>query len=178
MSLWLRTFLFMLLTLCFSQAHSACAEEKQISEQQVKSAIVYNIARYVTWPVAVHGDNTLFTIGIFGQGVSAWGTLPGKMLSGRKIVVRRITDIDDLVNCQIVYIDSSEKKNLPRILTVLKEIPVLTISEIEGFSHSGGMIALRVINNRIKFDVNLKSTRASGLDISSNLLRLASEVVK
>lgn len=175
-----RIHLFVLITALFSHAAFLHAEDKQLSEQQLKSAIVYNIARYVTWPASALNNGQSLTVGIFGQGrnVSEWGGLQGKTVHGRKITVRRFTDLDELVNCQLVFIESSERKNVLRILAALKGYSVLTISEIEGFSHYGGMIALRLVNNRMTFEINLKSARASGLDISSNLLKLSTEVIK
>lgn len=175
-----RTFLFLIIALFFPHTAVPHAEELQLNEQQVRSAIVYNIARYVTWPASPASDNTVFTIGIFGQGhtTSAWSTLQSKTVQGHKISVRRFTDLDELTNCQLVFIEQSERRNLPRILAELKDYPVLTISEIEGFSHYGGMITLRIINNRMTFEVNLKSARASGLTISSNILKLAAEVLQ
>ena len=175
-----RILLFILIAVIFSLAAVLHAEEQQLNEQQIKSAIIYNIARYVTWPATTLNNGQSFTVGIFGQGhnVSQWGGLQGKTVYGRKINVRRFTDLDELANCQLVFIESSERKNVLRILAILKDYSVLTISEIEGFSHYGGMIALRVVNNRMTFEINLKSARASGLDISSNLLKLATEVIK
>lgn len=175
-----RIYMFVLITALFLHAERLHAENQQLSEQQLKSAIVYNIARYVTWPASTMNNGQSFTVGIFGQGrsVSQWGGLQGKTVHGRKITVRRFTDIDELVNCQLVFIESSERKNVLRILAVLKDYSILTISEIEGFSHNGGMIALHLVNNRMTFEINLKSARTMGLDISSNLLKLATEVIK
>ncbi len=175
-----RIYLFILITAVFLHAAVLHAEDQQLSEQQVKSAIVYNIARYVTWPTSILDNGQSFTVGIFGQGrnLSQWVGLNGKTVHGRKITVRRFTDLDELINCQLVFIESSERKNVLRVLAALKDYSVLTISEIEGFSHYGGMIALHVVNNRMTFEINLKSARTSGLDISSNLLKLATEVIK
>jgi hypothetical protein len=176
----LRTFFVLTFFACFSSAIVLHAEDLQPDEQKIKPAIVFNIARYVTWPVSVLNDSTDFTIGIYGHGRTAlsWGTLHGKVLHGHKVTVRRTSDPEELQNCHIVFIESTERKNVPRILAVLKEFPVLTVSDIDGFSHSGGIITLRTVNNLMKFEVNLKSARTSGLSISSNILKLAIEVIQ
>lgn len=172
--------LFFLCALFLTYGTVLYAEELQLNEQQIKSAIVYNIARYVTWPTASLNTGAVFTIGILSQGhpVPAWNSLHGKTIHGHKISVRRFTDLDELTNCQLVFIESSERKNLSRILMSLKEYSILTISDIDGFSHNGGMIALQIINNRMTFEINLKSARAAGLTVSSNILKLASEVIQ
>ena len=180
MTFAIRTLFIMTFIACFSIAGALHSEELQLNEQQIKPAIIYNIARYVTWPSTALTGSTEFSIGVFGHGrtVSSWGTLHGKSLQGRKVTVRRTTDIDELINCHIVYIESSERKNVPRVLAALKEYPVLTVSEIDGFSRSGGMITLRIVNNRMEFEVNLKDARTAGLSISSNILKLAVEVIQ
>lgn len=154
------------------------AEDLQLNEQQIKSAIVFNVARYVTWPASSLSAGSAFTIGILGQShtISAWNSLHGKTIHGRSISVRRSSDLDELLNCQLVFIEQSERKKLSRILTALKEYPILTVSDIDAFSHSGGMIGLQIVNNRMSFEINLKSARAAGLTISSNILKLASDV--
>lgn len=180
MTFAIRSFYIVTFIACFSYAGTLHSEELQLNEQQIKPAIVYNIARYVTWPSTGLNGNTEFSIAVFGHGraVSSWSTLHGKSLQGRKITVRRTTDIDELTNCQIVFIESSERKNVPRVLAALKEYPVLTVSEIDGFSRSGGMITLRIVNNRMEFEVNLKGARNAGLSISSNVLKLAVDVIQ
>lgn len=174
-----RIFLVILLGAFFASAAVLYAEELQLNEQQLKAAFVFNIARYVTWPTTPH-ESQLFTVGVIGQGrnSSSLGSLQGKTIHGRKIVVQSITDLDEVTNCQLVFIETSERKNIYRILSTLKDYPVLAISEIDGFSQYGGIITLRVVSNRMTFEVNLKSARASGLIISSNLLKLATEVIK
>ncbi len=176
----IRTFLLLLLVAQLFRSVELHAEELQLNELQLKPAIVYNIARYVTWPVSTNASHLEFTIGIYGQGrnTSMWNSLNGKSLQGRKISVRRFSDLDEIVNCNLLLIESSERKNILRILAAVKDYPVLTISEIDGFSHNGGMFTLHVINNRMAFEINLKSARASGLTISSNILKLAIEVLQ
>jgi hypothetical protein len=156
------------------------AEDLRSNEQQITPAIVYNIARYVTWPTSALTSSNGFVIGLYGHGRSlfSWSSLFGKYLHGHNVRIIRTTDMDELLNCQVVYIESFERKNMLKILAALKESPVLTISEIEGFSRSGGMIALRNISNRMVFEVNLKSARTSGLSISSNILKLAVDVIQ
>jgi len=47
---------------------------------------------------------------------------------------------------------------------------------MEGFTSAGGMINLVMQDNKVSFDINLKSARLAGLKISSQLLRLANTV--
>jgi hypothetical protein len=180
MTFSIRIFILMLSLIIFARQPASAADVQTLNEQQIKSAIVYNIARYVTWPNLPVGDTTPFVIGVYGQNrsISAWNSLTGKVLHGKKIIVKRCVDPDELASCQLVIIEPSERKNIHRVLAALKELPILTVSEIDGFSSNGGMITLHMINNRMAFNVNLKSARSANLIISSNILKLATDVIQ
>jgi len=155
----------------------ACAENHQPSESQVNAAFVYNVARYVTWPQSTSGT---FLIRILGKGSldRAWQELKGKPVHGKSLDVRKSDDLEELTGCQIIFIGAPTRKNISRILLVLQEHPILTISNMNGFAQSGGMVHLFTENDRIRFKINLSAARQSGLKISAQLLKLAKEVIE
>jgi hypothetical protein len=55
----------------------------------------------------------------------------------------------------------------------LRDTPVLTISEVEGFTKMGGIAQFFFENGQLRFDVQLASARRARLQISSKLLSLA-----
>jgi hypothetical protein len=156
-------------------AHAA--EERLISEGQAKAAFVFNVVRYVNWPPP--GNDTVL-IGILGKGPLSreWQSISGKTLSSRKLRVMKSNSVDDMLDCQLIVIEEAGPQKLPRILRTLRNYPILTIGDSPGFLSSGGSLNISLRNNRISFSVNLVQARAVGLNISSNLLKLASEVIK
>lgn len=158
-------------------ASSSEAEERLIGENQAKAAFVFNVVRYVSWPPP-NSDTVL--IGILGKGSlsSEWQSISGKSLNGKKLRVFKSNEIDDVLECQIVVIEETNHQKLSRILLLLKNYPILSIGDSPIFISSGGKLNVSLINNRISFTVNLAQARSVGLDISSNLLKLATEVIK
>jgi hypothetical protein len=73
----------------------------------------------------------------------------------------------------MVFISVSEKARLREILEGVKEKNILTVSDIEGFSRLGGMIELVLDDERVRFEVNLDATTKAGLELSSELLKVA-----
>ncbi|MDX1696889.1 MAG: YfiR family protein, partial [Thiohalobacterales bacterium] len=65
---------------------------------------------------------------------------------------------------------------LDEVLDSLGGMPVLTVSDIESFTTRGGIIRLRMIDNRVRFDINTAVAGNAGLSISSKLLSLATSV--
>ncbi len=54
--------------------------------------------------------------------------------------------------------------------------PILTIGDDDRFLDDGGIIRLRVVEGRVRFDVNAAAAQQAGLRISSQLLQLALSV--
>lgn len=168
--------LAMLALRVFCSASPAWAENPLLNESQIKAAYVFNVARYVSWP---QSGSDPFVIGVLGRGTldSPWQGLKGKTVHGRTLEIRKSDDLEDLLNCQIIFITASKRKNLARILLQLQDYPVLTISDVDGFSQSGGMVHLIREEDRIRFKINLAAAQRSGLKISSQLLKLAKGVI-
>jgi hypothetical protein len=82
-------------------------------------------------------------------------------------------DLTDAEDCHLVFVSRSENGRLPEVLRGLGERPILTISEIDDFAAVGGMIAIKIPEGKIRFEVNLESARTAGLYLSSRLLGLA-----
>jgi hypothetical protein len=50
------------------------------------------------------------------------------------------------------------------------------VSDMERFTERGGMIALRLVDRKVHFDINIDATESVGLKLSSQLLRLAKAI--
>jgi uncharacterized protein DUF4154 len=154
----------------------AGAENPHLGEGQVKAAFVFNVARYVSWPFS---GSDPFVIGVLGRGAvdGAFQGIRGKSVHGRVLEIRKSDDLDDLLTCQVIFIMPSKRKNIARILLQLQDYPVLTISDMDGFAQTGGMVHLIREDDRIRFKINRAAAQRSGLKISSQLLKLAKEVI-
>lgn len=153
------------------------ADPLRAGEYQVKAAFLLNFANFVQWPQGSLGDNT-FTIGILGQDPfgSASDSLKGKTVKGRKVVIKRYDDPVDAREADILFISASEKRALPRILKTIKGKSILTVGDSKDFGRSGVMINLLLMRKRVGFEIHLAAAHQAGLEISSQLLKLAQEV--
>jgi hypothetical protein len=92
------------------------------------------------------------------------------------MVVKRFRWDQDFRQSQLIFIGLTEKKHLGPILSSVKGAGVLTVSDVENFSSSGGMIGFVFDVDRIRFEINLDPAVDSHISISSKLLSLASAV--
>src|ERR1700730_292209 len=90
------------------------------SEYQVKAVFLFNFAQFVEWPPQAFTDpRTPFVIGILGKdpfGPDLDAVVRGEAINNRPLVVERYRSIDELHNCNILFIGRTEMGQLPRIL--------------------------------------------------------------
>ena len=145
-------------------------------EYQIKAAFLFNFIQFVEWPPTVFKNaDDPFRIGVLGQdpfNAALEETVQGETIINHKIIVEHPMQVDDLKNCQLIFISKSEKKHVTEILSALDDKPVLTVSEIEGFAERGGGINFYLEGNKVRFEVNPDAARHDGLKVSSQLLSL------
>jgi hypothetical protein len=148
-----------------------------LTEYEVKAGFLYHFGYFVEWPAtAVNGHNHPFIIGVLGAdpfGSVLDEMIEGKTLHERPVVVKRFWRIEDAGSSDILFISASEEYRLPYILEMLERASVLTVSELERFTEHGGLIALRMVGRKVRFDINIAATARVGLKVSSQLLKLA-----
>jgi hypothetical protein len=157
-------------------AKNLLAEERNFSEYEVKAGFVYNFVKFVDWPEksSPPGRSTM-TLCVIGKDPfgSAVEEIRGKTVRGRRLEVRHIYSLRDLRECQALFIASSERERLPRIVESAKEANVLTIADSAGFGQQGVIINLLVEDKKVKFEINVEKARQARLVVSSKLLKLA-----
>lgn len=152
-------------------------QQTKPTEYQVKAVYLYNFGRFVDWSAtlpAAKGDS--FAVCVMGQdpfGRTLDSTLAGELIDERKVVAKRISRPQDAATCQVLFISSSEDGRLKDILPLLDKLKVLTVSDMPRFSERGGMIQFVLEKDKIRFEVNLTNTERAGLNLSSELLKVA-----
>jgi len=154
---------------------TASAEDMSSSEYQVKAAFLYNFSRFTSWPDT---DTTQFTLCILGDSPlnGELENLAGKTVHEQLLKVVYPGSPEAAGPCQVVYIAGSYAEQVERALVPLDGKPVLTVSDINGFVDVGGIIGLRTINNKVRFEINIQAASQAGLTISSKLLSLATTI--
>ncbi|HTK85744.1 MAG TPA: YfiR family protein [Patescibacteria group bacterium] len=152
----------------------ARAQESAESQYPVISAYIYNFTQFTTWPAdAVKDQFTVCVLGHnpFGPSLAPLRTrtVNGKGIS-EKFYKGASADISD---CNALFVSESERDNVDEILKLVRGKPVLTMSNMDGFVDSGGMVEFTKKDSRIGIRIGLHSVEASGISISSKLLRLA-----
>jgi hypothetical protein len=174
-------FIFMMACLSLFCPPAGWSESSQLSEYEVKAAYIYNFAKYVEWPAAsVSRESSSLTICIVGKSPmnEVIESLAGKAIKNRRIVVRNFSRIEDLGECNIVFINATVKTSLNQLLASMAARPILTVSDSKGFAAAGGMIEFVAIGDKIRFEINNRAAQQVNVRVSSHLLRLARTVIE
>jgi hypothetical protein len=146
-------------------------------EYRAKAAFIYKFATYIRWPPDPAAVSRPFVIGILGDdpfGPALPEVLRNQAVHGRAVRIRELNEVEDALECDVVFISASERAHLPRIFAVLRDAPVLTVGDMDQFAERGGVIGLTTTEDRhIRFDINKAALDQSGLRASSQLLQLA-----
>jgi hypothetical protein len=156
---------------------SSClmAAQQKPAEYAVKAAYIYNFGKFAKWP----SEARTFNICVLGKdpfGGELDRTVAGEAIDGKPIVVRRMLDLNHGLDCQILFLSNSERSRMSSILAQVQNLPILTVSDAPDFVEHGGMIQFELQHDRVRFSINLRSAREAKLNISSDLLNVASRV--
>jgi hypothetical protein len=158
-------------------AANLSAQAPKVTEYQVKAAYLANFGRFVEWPTsAAVAKSESFNICVLGQdpfGADLDTAVAGETIGGARLLARRISRPQDAVDCRILFISSSEVSQWKEILAALRTLSVLTVSDMPQFARRGGIIQFLLDGSRVRFDINLAATERVGLNLSSELLKLA-----
>jgi hypothetical protein len=160
-------------------AQAALAQEMRANIDAVKSGMVYNFVKFTEWPgTGAENAAPLRVCSISSHPLDGrLDQLQDRALGNRRIVVSSRVRPADLGECQVVFLTSGDG-NWGPLLRTLAAQPVLTVSDAPGFVQAGGMIGLVEIDNRLRFEINLAAAQHAGLRLSSQMLRLANQVIQ
>lgn len=139
-----------------------------------KALYIYNICKYVEWPENNGSEN--FTIAIIGNDMELISSIQsitnGKTLANKKIIVKKIKDVNASKNCNVLFFVKGKEEQIGVYNDVAKN--GLFIAEKQGALDKGAAINFFLDNNKLKFDLKAESATNNGLLVSGGLESLAS----
>jgi hypothetical protein len=155
----------------------ASGHAKETSDiYRTKAGYLFNFLRFTDWPegtlpgqtplhVAVGTDSATFQL------ISE--ALFGKVVNGHPIAVEHPGEILDGSPPQLLFVTRSASAEDRALVAWYRQSPVLTIGEADGFARQDGIINFVIVNESVRFEVNLAAAQRAGLRISSRLSKLA-----
>lgn len=150
-------------------------QARPLRDVTVKAAFVARFPAFVSWPPDHQPSDPIrlclspshpFGVQVKEASEAAKGRL-------RPMVVRELGSREPVTECHVLYVAPQDD----RLLRETRDKPILTVGDDPDFCERGGVINLRVVGDRIRFEVGLDQARRVGLGIDPQLLQLATRVV-
>ena len=139
------------------------------------------ITKFVEWPPSAFTTaDSPVVIGILGNnpfGDNLEAIIHDKKINDRIIVVKAMSSLAEVTNCQVLFISNSEKGKVSEIVAAIGRASILTVGDTDGFLEAGVTIDFTKEGNKVRFQINESASKRAGLKISSKLLSLASRTI-
>jgi hypothetical protein len=150
----------------------------KLGEQQIKAGLLYNFLKYTQWPAASFAQSASVNVCIFGGDPFGGSLKPmeGRSVNQREIAVRQVSEAREIDGCHLLFVNAGQKEHWPALRTYLAGKNILTVSDFDDFSSSGGMIEFGRKDHHITASLNIDAVAAAGLRVEDRLLRLVTVV--
>jgi hypothetical protein len=166
---------------CCAGGARPAAQRPSATEYEVKAAYLLSFGKYVQWPAGPRRSAPGFELCVIGAdpfGAALDRVVTGSAIGGRGAHARRINAAADAGGCHVLFVGGPDSGRTPALLAALMPADVLTVGDSPQFLARGGMIRFVTQGGRVRFEVNLSNAQAAGLVLSSDLLRVASAVLR
>jgi hypothetical protein len=141
---------------------------------EIHSQMMYNFLKYIQWPNEADGGE--FVVGVIGED-DVFNTLKshydGKPKGVKKFSIKKLTSADEAARCSVVYIGKGKSGQFDAIKNAVNGKPILTITDSSNLGKKGSCINFKVIDGKLKFEINQASVTASSLKVASQLSTMA-----
>jgi hypothetical protein len=152
--------------------------ESSADEYRLKAVFLYRFAEFVEWPPEAwtnrdHLEICALAPAPFAQALREM--IGSERLRGRTVAIREIDPDGPVESCHLLFASGPPDRWRPALRRVAN-LPVLTVGDGDTFLDDGGVIQLRTLDRRVRFDISMSAAQHSRLRLSSQLLRLALEI--
>jgi len=150
---------------------------KSNTEHNIKTAIIFKLLRFVSWPEEVLEDSRTINVCLRRNEAfyDAFKEIEGSAIEERTLNIMLLSKVRK-PQCHVVFV-SSENSLLISDWRKYARKGVLTVSDSDNFALQGGMINLFMRDQRVSFRMNIAAAAQADLHISSLVLKLA-EIVQ
>ena len=150
---------------------------QDVPEYRLKAAFVFNFIAFTEWPAIGRSSLPRGVLWADPVGRDTDGR-QDRLAAGRELGMQRLSAGEGERGCHVGLLSAALGAALPRVVQGLLGQPVLTIADTPGALRHGVMLNMNLAQDKVSFEAHLQAARAAGLNLSSKLLRLATEVVQ
>ncbi len=149
---------------------------QDVSDANLKAAYIYRFSPFTEWPTSAlspNGPLTMCVVGDAAVGAALERTVKDLTVHNRPVVVAFGPPDRPPSPCHILYVSGVSPAQATRLIAGVRDVPVLTMSDLEGFNRLGGIAELFYESGQLRFAIRPDAVERSGLQLSSRLLLLS-----
>jgi hypothetical protein len=148
---------------------------QDVTEPALKAAYIYNFVKFTEWAQDMPATDPLVMCILGDEAVTRAleRAVVGRVIAGHPVVSMPIAAAATKRACHVLYVSGVSAAQAGDLVADVRDMPILTISDIEGFTKVGGIVHLFFEHGQLRFRINLLSTKRAKLQISSKLLIMA-----
>ena len=145
-------------------------------KEKYQSLFIYNFTKYIKWPNSYNQGK--FVIAVIGnspiyENLSTMAKSKKKTASGAVFEVKKYNSVDEVDECNILFVSSDAVDILGQIDSKTSSKPILIITDTPGMAKRGSIINFIEQNGKIKFELNQQKANSRNLVVSGSLASLA-----
>jgi hypothetical protein len=141
---------------------------------ELKAAFLLNFTKFSEWPeLPASTALTLCVVGDQEIDRTLTSLVRGQRVNDRDLEVKRLVPADPVEKCQVLFVASGETSAAKPQLDGARKLPILTVSDHQGFAAATGIVELFVEAGRMRFAINVGAVQRSKIRVSSRLLQMA-----
>lgn len=178
---WLTYLLYLAALIACGPISAATAmDATYAAETQIKAAMLFKFIGYTEWPSPAfdkpHSPYRIWLLNANEVGNELRSLTHERAVNGRPIKVFKTRFVDRINNPHIVFVGRDAEHHLPQLARLAEQQAFLIVTENAQGLVPGSTINLRLLEDRIGFDVSLACARRNNLKLSARLLSVASTV--
>ncbi|WP_235689726.1 YfiR family protein [Fulvivirga lutea] len=162
-----------LMAVC-TMAFNTQVQSQNRPEHELHAMMIYNFLKYIQWP----GDQNAgeFVIGVLKDD-NVYNTLNtwygNKERGGKKFIIKKFESASEVSGCQLLYVGDSGSNQFEDVLGKIGSSSTLTVTNRRGLGEKGSCINFKVLDGRLKFELNQAAMNKANLKTSSQLTAMA-----
>lgn len=145
-------------------------------KEKYQSLFIYNFSKYIKWPDSYNSGK--FVIGVIGDSpiinsINSMASTKKKTSDGLVIEVKVCESVDEIGDCNILFVSENVVGMLSQIDVQIGTKPVLVITDMPGMATQGSVINFVENDGKILFELNTAKASSRGLIVSGSLSSLA-----
>ena len=146
----------------------------QTEASTAKATFIYNFTRFIEWPKKANSSN--FIIQVYGSD-DVYNELTqftnNKFVGSQQIKVIKVNKIDDIKNCDLLFVGFDKSNKLKDIIALLNNSNTLIISEKNGALQEGSGINFVLNDDKLSYEIKPVNLTKAGLKLSSSIIKYA-----